>query len=372
MRGAASRRTEPFQPGGQGYGPADQTGPAAREAEECVEAGIQMQSRGMHQEALSCYNRAIAANPGCINAYTNKGMVLQTMGRTKEALDCLKKGAKLLEGAKLHKDHVFLYTNLAGVWNMRGMRYETLNAMEKAMNCFRVTDPRDEACRRVLAYSFDMFGEEDRAHACWSAGGNRHAWNHHMDGIRLMGEGDDAGATACFDRAIDEYPFLAEAHYSKGTTMRHLGRFNEALACFRKAAEIEPDFALAYNDIAMELDRMGRDDEALKFLDIALEKDPDLGNAIYGKGIVLMETGRHKEAVVYFERALKKSPDEISVHVSLGHAHLHMGRNRKALRYFERALKLGPGNKDALQGKMDAERALGIRQARHWSDVMRR
>lgn len=326
----------------------------------------------MRQEALSCFNRAIAANPACINAYTNKGTVLLSLGKTGEALDCLEGGAKMLEGAKPHKDHVFLYTNLAGIRNMRGMRCEALNAMEKAMNCLRMTDPRDETCRQVLAHSFGVFGEEDKAHACWSAGGNMYAWNLHMDGIRLMSEGKDAEALACFDRAIGEYQFLTESHYTRGTAMRHLGRFDEALACFRKAAEIEPDFALAYNDIAMELDRMGRDDEAMKFLDIALEKDPDLGNAIYGKGMVLMETGHHKEAITYFERALKKSPDDISAHISLGYAHLHMGRNHKALRYFERALKLSPGNKDALRGKTEAERALGIRQARHWSDVMRR
>ena len=326
----------------------------------------------MDLEALSCYNKAIAADPACVNAYTNKGVVLQSVGKIREALDCLEEGARIASGAKPHKNHVFLYTNLAGAWNTRGMRDEALNAMEKAMNCFRMTEPRDEACRGVLAHSFNLLGEEGKAHACYSAGGNMHAWDRHMDGIRMMNEGRDAEAAACFDRAIREYPFLVESHYTKGTAMRHLGRFSEALACFRKAAEIEPDFALAYSDIAMELDRMGRDDEALKFLDVALEKDPDLGIANYGKGTVLMQTGHHKEALTHFERALKQSPDEASVHTSLGQVHAHLGRNRKALRYFERALKLDPGNKDALRGRTEAERALGIRQARHWSEVMRR
>ena len=370
MRGAVTRHTEIYYAGGQDD-PSSRTGPAT-EAERHVEDGVDLQRRGMYREALSCYNRAMVADPACINAYTNKGMVLDTMGEAQKALDCLEEGARILEGAKPHRDHVFLYTNLAGVCNARGMRYETLNAMEKALNCFRATDTRYEACRRVLAYSFAMFGEEDKAHACLSAGGDTHAWHLHMDGIKLINEGDDAGAVACFERAINEYPFLAESHYTKGTAMRHLERFDEALASFQKAAEIDPDFALAYNDIAVELNRMGRDDEALKFLDIALEKDPDLGSALFGKGMVLMETGYHKKAVAYFERALKKNPGEISVHIGLGRAHLHLGRNRRALRYFERALRLGPGNKDALQGRMDAERALGIRNARHWSDVMRR
>ena len=366
MRG--SSRTGP---GGRRRGPVDQTTDASK-AEEHIDAGIRMQDRGMYQEALSCYNKAIAADHACINAHTNKGVVLQLMGKTGEALDCLEEGARMTKDAKPHKNHVFLYTNLAGVCNARGMRYEALNAMEKAMNCFRMTDPRDETCRRVLAHTFVTFGEEDKAHACYSAGGSMHAWNLHLDGIKLINSGRDAEAVVCFDRAIQEYPFLVESHYTKGTAMRHLGRFDEALACFQKAAEIEPDFALAYNDIAMEMDRMGRDDEALKFLDIALEKNPDLANALYGKGTVLMQTGRHKEALTYFERVLKQSPDDISVHTSLGHVHMHMGRNREALRYFERALDLDPANRDALQGKTEAERALGIRQARHWSEMMRR
>ena len=382
MRRAAAvkRRREPFRPGTIKYErddlpDSDSHGAAGAgrytEADKYIEAGVKLQRNKRYEEALAYYDKAIATGHAPSHAYSNKGTALRNLGKTKEALDYMRRAARFADGEKPRKSHISIYTNLAGILGALGRRDEALDIMEKALDCMKKTKAYDEMFVDLLTRSFAALGEESKAHACWRSGGNMDAWDHYTEGVELMNSGRDAKALACFDRAIGAYPLLVEAHYSKGIAMRHLRRFDEALACFQQASQIEPDDATIYSDVAMELSRMGRDDEAMKCLDTALEKDPDLGIAIYGKGMIQLNNGQYRDAIKYFNRAMKKKSDGLVVRISLGNAHLALGENRKALQYFEQALKLKPNDADALQGKTEAERVLGMRHGRSWSDVVR-
>lgn len=336
-------------------------------AEEYVTEGMNHQRRGMHSNALAFYDRAIEADPTCINAHSNKGAVLAATGRPAEALAPLERAAELVAVADPDKGHVAVYTNLAGVLDMLGRRSGAVGRLEMALDCLNRNGP-DGHEREMVAYLLEALGESAKAAACRR--GISPAWKLHIEGVRLANEGMDEEAAACFDRAVQEDPSLAEAHYSKGTMMRHLERFDDALACFRQAAKVDPDFVMAYSDIAAELNRMGRDDEAMESVEEALRRDPDLSVAIFGKGVILASTMRHREAITWFGRAAKSDPDNVIIHINKGMSHRALGENREALGCFNRALELDPRDRDAQLGKSEAEEALGMRHNRSWWDKM--
>jgi tetratricopeptide (TPR) repeat protein len=50
---------------------------------------------GKYEEAIRCYDRAIRIDPELSEAYFNKGLTLNKMGKTVEAAPCIKYGIKL-------------------------------------------------------------------------------------------------------------------------------------------------------------------------------------------------------------------------------------------------------------------------------------
>lgn len=336
-------------------------------AEEYVTEGMNCQRREMHNESIAFYDKAIEADPTCINAHSNKGAALFITGRPAEALAPLERAAELVAAAAPDKDHVLVYTNLAGVLDMLGRRSEAIGSLDTALDYLNRNDPGGHELEMV-AHLFESLGESARAAACRR--GISPAWKLHIEGVRLANEGRDEEAAACFDRAVREDPSLAEVHYSRGTVMRHLGRFDDALACFRQAAKADPDFVMAYSDIAAELNRMGRDDEAMESVEEALRRDPDLSVAIFGKGVILASTMRHREAITWFGRAAENDPYDAIIHINKGMSHRALGENREALGCFDRALELDPRDRDAQLGKSEAEEALGMRSGRSWWDKM--
>lgn len=361
-RGDPAGRPVPRQPG-RSFRPREGD---REKAEEYVTLGANCQRRGKNNQAMTFYDKAIEADPSCINAYSNKGTVLAMSEKPTEALACLEKAMKLVSAAVPDKDHILVYTNLAGVLNMLGRHNEAVTCLDMALTCLDKTGP-DKDAREMVAYLFEAIGEEDKAAACRRADGGL-AWKYHKEGMRLAEQGRDAEAAASFDRAIREDPSFAEAHYSKGTMMRHLGRSDDALACFRQAAKVNPDFALAYNDIAVELNHVGRNDEALETVETALRKDPELGFAMFYKGVILASLKQHREAIVWFDRAANKDPDVAVIHLNKGASHRALGENREALQCFNRAIKLDPSDMEALQARSEVEEALGADSSRSWWD----
>lgn len=364
-RGDAAGRTGSRRPGRL---PHTRKGDRKR-ATEYVTRGVECQRQGKHNEAMAFYDKAIEADPTCINAYSNKGAILAMTEKPAEAQVYLERATKLMAGTVPDTDHFMVYLNLAAVLDMLDRSNESATCVGMALNCLDEIVPDDED-REMIALLLEAQGENARAADYRKAGGGQ-TWKYQQKGMRLASEGRDAEAAACFDRAIRENPSFANAHYNKGAMMRRLGRFNDALACFRQAVKADPDFALAYNDIAAEMSRMGRDDEALEYVETALRKDPNLAVALFGKGIILAGTMRYREAITCFDRVAKMEPGKAYIYYHKGMSHRALGENQEALRCFNHSLKLDPSDREAQQAKSEVEEALGMRNSGSWWDLMR-
>lgn len=155
------------------------------------------------------------------------------------------------------------------------------------------------------------------------------------EGVRLMREGDSAGAAAAFRATLSLAPGLVAAHVNLGLLLvrsgspaeaeqhyrtalaadpahlqahLHLGvllaaqkRFMEAESVYRQALRIDPDSPAALSNIGVLLACVQREDEAEHCYRHALAIDPGYRNAAFNLAYLLLRQGRFNEGWAAFE-----------------------------------------------------------------------
>ncbi len=127
-----------------------------------------------------------------------------------------------------------------------------------------------------------------------------------------------------------------------GTANAGLRRWDAAIACFAKALEIRPDLAESHNNLGKVLSETSRPDEAIACFQKALRINPGYGDAHYSLGIVLHAAGRLDEAIACFTRAVQIEPNAAELNSRLGAALCDAGRHRESIVYFKRSLQINP------------------------------
>ena len=73
----------------------------------------------------------------------------------------------------------------------------------------------------------------------------------------MQDQGKFDEAIACYRRALELIPAIAEAHGNLGNAFNEPGSPDQAAACFRRALELKPDFAEAHNNLGNVLRSKG-------------------------------------------------------------------------------------------------------------------
>ena len=95
--------------------------------------GCSLAALGRHQEAISCYDRALALDPRDAAAWSNKGRSLAALGRREEAIRCYDRALEL-------------DPRNVPAWNNKGVSLNALGRHEEAIGCFDRAlelEPRD-------------------------------------------------------------------------------------------------------------------------------------------------------------------------------------------------------------------------------------
>jgi tetratricopeptide (TPR) repeat protein len=224
--------------------------------------GASLGNLGRNKEAVDCYDRAIALEPGFAGAYNNKGASLVRLGRNEEAIDCYDRAIALESG------YAEAYTN-------KGISLCKLGRYEEALDCF------DHAIAL----------KPDDADA------------HVNKGASLVNLGRPEEAIDCFDLAITLKPNQAIVHYNKGASLSTLGRHEEALDCFDRVIALKRDYPEVHFNKGISLMNLGRLEEAIDYFDQAIALKPDDARAHYSKGCAWGALGRLQEAMIAFQKA---------------------------------------------------------------------
>lgn len=234
--------------------------PTPADAGLLVSQGIALAQAHRLDEALACYERAIALQPDFAVAHCNRGNLLKDRGRFDEAL------ASYDRAIAAQPDFVVACYN-------RGVLLE------------------------VLQRPADALASYDRAIGIQPALAEAH--NNRGSILAEFGRLDDA--LASYDQALARRPGYAEAHNNRGLVLADLGRFDDALASYAQALALRPGYAEAHSNRGMLLVDLHRFDEALASYDRALAIRPDYATARTLQAELLLLQGAYEHGWDLYE-----------------------------------------------------------------------
>jgi tetratricopeptide (TPR) repeat protein len=194
--------------------------------------GASLHALGRREEAIRCFDQALAIDPRLAMAWNNKGFALNGLRRREEAISCFDQA-------------LAIDPRLGMAWNNKGIALAGLGRREEAIGCY------DQALAMDPRYAT--------------------AWNNKGNALADLGRHQEA--IGCYDQALAIDPRFAEAWYNKGFALDDLGRREEAINCYDQALAIDPRYAEAWYNKALSEDALGRGRDAAlsyrKFIELA-------------------------------------------------------------------------------------------------------
>ncbi len=216
--------------------------------------------RGKLDDAIACFERALAADPGAIVAHFNIGVLRQSQGRLDDA-------------AAAYEAALGIDTDA----------FEPLVNLGVVRQAQARLDDAEAAYRRAIAVRSDI------------------AELHHNLGAVLEGRGDVAGAIACYRRALTVRPDYAPGLNALGAALQKDGDDNGARQAFERALKIRPDFVEALNNLGILHHRNGKLDAAADSLRRAIAAKPDYAEAHRNLAHVLLLEGNFRDGWAEFD-----------------------------------------------------------------------
>jgi tetratricopeptide (TPR) repeat protein len=263
--------------------------------------GISLQSLGDHDEAISCFDRALELDPLDASAWSNKGRSLDKLGHDEDAIFCYDKGLEL-------------NPRQAEIWNNKGVSLYKLGRYEAAIRCY------DQALELDAHYAS--------------------AWNNKGNSLKSLGCYEET--IRCYDQALEIDSHYTDAWNNKGSSFNNLGQFEEAIRCFGKVLDLDPRYVNAWTNKGISLNSLVRYEEAICCYDKALEFDPNDQYAWINKGYSLQNLGSHEEAILCLNKALELDPRLIYAWYIKGVIEDALGRMREAVQSYQQFLVLAP------------------------------
>ncbi|MFZ4395285.1 MAG: tetratricopeptide repeat protein [Kiritimatiellia bacterium] len=140
---------------------------------------------------------------------------------------------------------------------------------------------------------------------CYSA----HLW--YAVGAGAQREGDFDTAQACYEKALQYDPGLADVRCNQGQLFTRLQDTTRAEACYEAALTARPDHDKARVSLAALLTARGQDEHALDQLRLAEAANPLNAAAFRAHADILLRQGRTNEALAPLRRAATFNPDDL-------------------------------------------------------------
>ncbi|MFI4874886.1 MAG: tetratricopeptide repeat protein, partial [Blastopirellula sp. JB062] len=171
------------------------------DAQQAVDAGLELLEQGRRDEALERFEHALGLDPQHGQAWFVKGCVISESGRVRDAAQCYLQALQHAPG----------YAGLI-LFNL-GNCFRDLDEPERALECFEsVIELEPE---------------------------NADAWINQGVVLDRLGRAEEA--IACYDKAIRLAPNDVDAWANRGNCLRALREFADALECYETALQFKPE-----------------------------------------------------------------------------------------------------------------------------------
>jgi tetratricopeptide (TPR) repeat protein len=303
---------------------------------------VLLEKNGPTDRAMAYLHRALAIDPGCVEACNDLGRALLRAGRTGEAIACFRKAVAM------QPDYPPAQLSLAGALIETGQS-------EEGMACFKTAlalRPDYIEAHNNFGSALMQAGRSDEGMAHFRRALEIDPDNvtaHNNLGAALMTQGKNDEAAAHFTAALALSPADARCRYNLGIALWKLGRTGEAIAQFRRELENDPDNTATINNLGTACMQLGRVDEAMTWYRKALDRDPSLADVRCNYANGLMQLGKPREAVEQYKEVLALRPDDLQVRKRLFDAYLQAGQPDEAIAVAQNALGIAraAGKKEA-------------------------
>ena len=213
--------------------------------------GTSLSQLGRHEEAIECFDKALAIDSGYLGAWGGKAVALDGLGRFNEAIS--------------HYDRALTIDPRNAIfWLNKGFPLGKLGRHEEAIACYDkalAIDPQKANAWGGKGNGLTQLGRYEEAIACYDKAlaidpRHAHVWNNKSNPLAALGRTEEA--IRCYDKALATDPQYVDALLNKGLVLLGLGRHQEAISCYDQALAIDPRNANAWQNKANALEDLGR------------------------------------------------------------------------------------------------------------------
>jgi tetratricopeptide (TPR) repeat protein len=174
-----------------------------------------------------------------------------------------------------------------------------------------------------------------------------------LEGNRLAGERDFAGARAAYGKVLDKVEGAKRADLLAGIASTYVQekQHEEGIRYLDQALAIDPANETALRLMVAVLAAQGRDEEAKQYL--AKLPDPALLDAStqLNLGIMRYNEGKLDEAAAIFDGVLARNPERAEAYYFSGLVKLNQEQHAAALERFQKFLELAPQHEKAAEAR---------------------
>lgn len=282
------------------------------------ENGNALFENGNMIEALSEYDKAIELNPRHAQAYTNRALVLQSIGQLDQALESCNHAIEInptileayINRGNIHSElgnfslavndydnALYINTNSMKAHYNKGNALQALRQWEKSITCY-------ENIVRIEPQNYAAFFNIGLA---WH---QLMQWDNALKNYAL---------------AIEYNPNFFMAYNNSGAILYNLNRWTQALLHFNKTIEINPHDPLAHNNQGAVLQSMRQPKQALLSFNQAIQLDPTYAQAYFNRAVVLEKMNRFDEAINDYKQLISIMPNYDFAKGSLLHVKMLCG-----------------------------------------------
>ena len=255
------------------------------------------------EEALNCFERAIALDDSYADAHYNRARLLSVLKRSPEAQAAVARAA-----AASPQPKPAVLQLQAQVQTESGQLQSALETLDRALSLLPASPPLLHN-RAVLLQRLHRYAQALHDHEAALAAG------------------------------LDE----ADGHYNRGNTLQSLGRHSEALAAYRQALLRQPGHALALYDLTRLSWRLGDPQFDTAVLQ-ALAANPQALRLAGLHAHFLFQAERFAAAATAYRSAITLSPDAATLHDGLARSLARLGDLPGALTAHQQTLTLSPND----------------------------
>ncbi|WP_295615925.1 tetratricopeptide repeat protein [Chamaesiphon sp. GL140_3_metabinner_50] len=307
------------------HSPADTRLEIAKHLRLLVERGTEFYEVGNCEQAIAVFDRALALDPQCVDAYCGRGNARRFIGDYPGSWDDFDRA-------------IALAPDLGVAYIGRGLG-----------TCFGSPSTTDPTADFELGKSLLVNPTT--------------AIEYVMRGTAQAQLGDAEGAIADYDRAIAIDPRLLLAYNNRGNLRQYLGNMAGAIADFSQVLKIDSHSAIAYNNRAIIYTQSGQYAPAIADFTKAIELQPDFISVYNNLGNAYYQMGKHPAAIDNYSQAIARDPDFAVAYSNRANIYRIDGNLTAALADYDRAISLDPGLVIAYYNRGICQRQMGNHQA---------